>query len=96
MTYDIITVTVYHIIINLITLVAYYDDKMASKTKGQQMRISENTLLFLGLIGGWVGAIIAQQRFRHKTRKLSFQLQFVVTIGLHVLFFYTLVLSDLI
>jgi uncharacterized membrane protein YsdA (DUF1294 family) len=36
-------------------------------------RISEASLLFVALIGGSVGAIIAQQTLRHKTRKEPFR-----------------------
>jgi uncharacterized membrane protein YsdA (DUF1294 family) len=35
-------------------------------------RISENTLQTLSLLGGWPGALLAQQVFRHKTQKRSF------------------------
>ena len=36
-------------------------------------RISERTLLTLAAIGGSLGAIAAQQAFRHKTRKEPFR-----------------------
>ena len=34
----------------------------------------------IGLLGGWPGAWIAQQSFRHKTQKGSFRLAFVFTV----------------
>ncbi|MGV8663884.1 DUF1294 domain-containing protein, partial [Pseudomonas aeruginosa] len=34
-------------------------------------------------LGGWPGALVAQQVFRHKTRKLSFQLVFWGIVLLH-------------
>jgi uncharacterized membrane protein YsdA (DUF1294 family) len=37
----------------------------------------------LGLIGGWPGALIAQQLFHHKSRKASFQAAFLATIALN-------------
>lgn len=50
--------------------------------------MSESTLLLLGLVGGWPGAIVAQQTLRHKTIKLSFRVSFwlsvVVNIGVFV------------
>ena len=38
-----------------------------------EWRISETTLLTLAFLGGWFGAIAAQRRFRHKTRKQPFR-----------------------
>lgn len=36
-------------------------------------RTPENTLHVAELLGGWPGALVAQQLFRHKTRKISYQ-----------------------
>jgi uncharacterized membrane protein YsdA (DUF1294 family) len=36
------------------------------------------------LFGGWPGALIAQQQFRHKTVKASFQSVFWVTVFVNV------------
>ena len=35
------------------------------------------------LLGGWPGALLAQQMFRHKTRKLSYQLSFWLIVAVH-------------
>lgn len=75
------------IVINVLTLALYIHDKWCSQ-EPQQWRISEGHLLSLGLIGGWIGAIIAQQLFRHKTRKLQFQISFLCTIVLNTLIIY--------
>ncbi|RYM12717.1 DUF1294 domain-containing protein [Pseudomonas aeruginosa] len=40
-------------------------------------------LYWFELLGGWPGALVAQQVFRHKTRKLSFQLVFWGIVLLH-------------
>jgi len=56
---------------SLITYLVYAADKREAQRYGQ--RVSENTLLFLGFIGGWPGAIIAQQTLRHKTIKQPFR-----------------------
>ena len=40
----------------------------------------EATLLVFGLIGGWPGAIIGQQLFRHKTQKQPFKTYFIVSV----------------
>ncbi|MDJ0377571.1 DUF1294 domain-containing protein [Cryobacterium sp. PH31-L1] len=47
-------------------------------------RVSEGTLLFWGFIGGWPGAIVAQQVLRHKTQKKNFRAVFWATVALNV------------
>ena len=68
---------------SLITFAAYGIDKSAARRSAA--RISEQTLLLLGLVGGWPGAIAAQQLFRHKTRKRSFRRAFWGTVGVNIL-----------
>lgn len=66
---------VYHLIsINAVTLIAYGIDKRAAK-RGE-WRIPEIRLHTLELLGGWIGAFIAQKMFRHKTKKKSYQAMF--------------------
>ena len=43
-------------------------------------RVPENRLHLLALIGGWPGALLAQQRLRHKTKKTSFRIIFWMTV----------------
>ena len=62
--------------------VAYAMDKAASKRRGHR-RIPEDTLHIWGLIGGWPGALLAQQKLRHKSSKASFQFTFWVTVVLN-------------
>lgn len=70
-------------LLSVIAFAAYGIDKSAARQNRQ--RISEDTLLTLGLIGGWPGALMAQQLFRHKTRKRSFRRMFWVTVVVNVL-----------
>ena len=74
---------------SLIALLVYADDKDAAQ-RGR-WRTSEQTLLTIGLLGGWPGALVAQRLLRHKTRKATFQGPFwasvLVNIGLFVAFF---------
>lgn len=66
---------IYHLAsINLVTIIAYGVDKRAAK-KGA-WRVSEARLHTLELLGGWIGAFIAQKLFRHKTKKKSYQAMF--------------------
>jgi uncharacterized membrane protein YsdA (DUF1294 family)/cold shock CspA family protein len=64
----------------------YAADKAAAQVKGRR-RVPEKTLLLLGLLGGWPGAIVAQQLRRHKSSKLSFRKAFWNTVLVNVLAF---------
>lgn len=69
-------------VVSLVTIAAYGVDKAAAR-RGRR-RIAEQTLLFLGLFGGWPGALLAQQLLRHKTRKRSFRRVFWATVVINV------------
>ena len=71
---------------SLIAFAAYALDKAAAR--GGHRRTPENTLHLLALLGGWPGALLAQQVFRHKTRKLSFQLLCWGIVLLHQVFWF--------
>ncbi|MFW7194898.1 DUF1294 domain-containing protein [Enterobacter sp. BNK-29] len=64
--------------INVLTLVMYGADKMAAR-KGMR-RVPEATLLIFGVTGGWPGAIVGQQLFRHKTQKQPFKSYFFISV----------------
>ena len=68
---------------NTITFILYGFDKYRAKKQGR--RISERSLHFYALIGGWPSAIFAQELFRHKTQKLAFRRVFMVTVIVNVL-----------
>ncbi|BAV97646.1 DUF1294 domain-containing protein [Lysobacter enzymogenes] len=62
--------------------IAYGWDKDAAGA--DRRRTPEATLHLLDALGGWPGALIAQQQFRHKTVKASFQAMFWVTVLLNL------------
>lgn len=68
-------------VVNVITFVLYGVDKSAAQ-QGIR-RVPENALHLWGLIGGWPGGLLAQRIFRHKTRKVSFQVTFWLTVALN-------------
>ncbi|MBD3675077.1 MAG: DUF1294 domain-containing protein [Planctomycetaceae bacterium] len=47
-------------------------------------RISERTLHRLSIFGGWPGAVLGQQTFRHKTAKTSFRLKHSLILAAHL------------
>ena len=55
---------------SLVALVLYGVDK--GKAKRGAWRISEKALLLSGFLGGAIGALLAMQLFRHKTRHYYF------------------------
>lgn len=67
--------------VSAVTFVLYGLDKWAAK-RGTQ-RTPEAKLQGLALAGGWPGALLAQQVFRHKSSKPSFQLTFWFVVGLN-------------
>jgi uncharacterized repeat protein (TIGR01451 family) len=67
---------------SLLTFVLYADDKSRA-IKGQWRR-PEAMLHLCELIGGWLGAFIAQQKLRHKSRKVSYQIVFWVIVSAHI------------
>jgi uncharacterized membrane protein YsdA (DUF1294 family)/cold shock CspA family protein len=65
-----------------ITFLVYALDKRAAG-KGAS-RTPESTLHALSLVGGWPGALLAQQFRRHKTTKAEFRAVFWVTVAVNV------------
>lgn len=73
----------YLILINIITFIAYGVDK--SKSRNKQWRIPESTLIFLGLIGGAIGGLMAMVIFKHKLSKKSFYMGLPLIIVLNII-----------
>lgn len=67
-----------YLLVSLVTYLCYARDKWAARTG--HWRTRERTLHLLSLLGGWPGALLAQQRLRHKTRKRRFLLPFALSV----------------
>ncbi|MEZ8096937.1 DUF1294 domain-containing protein [Photobacterium swingsii] len=74
-----------YIVLSLLTFAVYAKDKRAA-VKGE-WRTKESTLHLLSLMGGWPGALIAQRKLRHKTKKQPFKLILWVTVVLNCVAF---------
>jgi uncharacterized membrane protein YsdA (DUF1294 family) len=59
------------LLVNVVTFLAFWRDKEAARAG--EWRVPERTLLGLALVGGSLGAILAQRLLRHKTRKEPFR-----------------------
>lgn len=70
-----------YVVASLVTFIAYAVDKSAAK-KGD-WRTPESTLHLLSLAGGWPGALVAQQKLRHKSKKQPFRVVFWITVLLN-------------
>ena len=70
---------------SLLCFALYAADKGAARA-GRD-RISESTLLSLGFVGGWPGALVAQQVLRHKTIKRTFRIRFWLSVIANVAIF---------
>jgi len=70
-----------YLVASLIAFFMYAMDKSAAQRGA--WRISESTLHLISLVGGWPGALVAQQKLRHKSKKQSFRFVFWITVALN-------------
>ena len=75
----------WYLLLSLTSFVLYAWDKSAAKKSSS--RVSESTLHLSSLLGGWPGALVGQQLFRHKTIKQPFRYLFWVTVLLNLLLY---------
>jgi uncharacterized membrane protein YsdA (DUF1294 family) len=73
---------IYLMTLSLLTFLFYgYDKYQAIHRKS---RIPEAVLHLLTLAGGTIGAIVGQILFRHKTKKLSFRVVFIIIMAIQI------------
>jgi uncharacterized membrane protein YsdA (DUF1294 family) len=75
--------------ISFIAFVLYLADKI--KAKKRAWRIPERVLLGIGFFGGAIGALIAMQLFRHKTKHAYFYLVNVLGLVLQTALAYLII-----
>lgn len=79
---------IYLIGINVLTFLIYGVDKW--KAKRDKWRIPEDTLIWLAVAGGSVGALLGMNLFRHKTkhRKFFLGIPAILLVQLGLLYFF--------
>ena len=82
---------IYLVMINVLSFFIMGLDKV--KAKKQRYRISENTLLFIALIGGSLGSYLSMYCFHHKTKHIKFYMGIPLILFIQILiycfYFYT-------
>ena len=76
---------VWYLVIGLVTFLVYAKDKRAAINSN--WRVPEKTLHILSVAGGWLGALIAQDKLRHKTQKQPFRSIYWLTVAMNVVAF---------
>lgn len=71
-----------YLLASAVSYFMYFADKRAAGRSAH--RTPESNLHLVDLLGGWPGALIAQQQFRHKTIKQPFQSIFWATVVLNL------------
>ena len=73
-----IPIVAFYAVVSMLAYITYAIDKKSAINN--RRRVSEKTLHLLGVVGGWPGAFLAQQRLRHKNQKTAFQVTFWLTV----------------
>jgi uncharacterized membrane protein YsdA (DUF1294 family)/cold shock CspA family protein len=71
-----------YLVMSLVTFIAYALDKSAAKDG--RWRTQESTLHLFSFLGGWPGALLAQNKLRHKSSKQEFKRVYKVTVLLNL------------
>lgn len=76
------TIFLFDLAMSVLTFAVYAHDKNAAQR--HRWRIKESTLHSLSLLGGWLGALLAQKFLRHKSSKISFLRVYWLTVVVNV------------
>ncbi len=68
----------WYAVLGFITYITYAKDKAAAQNN--EWRTPESTLHLLSVLGGWVGAMVAQTYLRHKSQKPEFRVTYYLTV----------------
>ena len=77
---------IYLVLINVAAFLLYGFDKY--KSKRNQRRISEFSLLLIAALGGSIGALLGMDLFRHKTQHKKFRIGLPVIVLLQLALMY--------
>lgn len=77
-----IAVSFLYLGMSFLTFIIYAIDKSAAMAGNR--RTPEINLHFMALLGGWPGALFAQQLLRHKSKKEIFRAVFWITVILNI------------
>lgn len=72
----------YLILINAVSFTLMLADKRKAQKK--KLRISENALITLAIIGGSIGVLAGMHLFRHKTKHLKFIIGIPMILALQI------------
>lgn len=78
----VLAVLIYLLIISIIASFLTVSDK--KRAQENMWRISENTLLFVGLMGGAAAELAVMKKIHHKTKKPKFTIGLPLEIFLHI------------
>ncbi len=78
----------WYLLISALTFLVFAWDKSQARRGGR--RVSERTLHFLELIGGWPGALLGQKFLRHKSKKLSYRVELAIIVIVHMVLWLSL------
>ncbi len=76
-------IVIWYVFISMITFAIYAKDK--NSAQNDEWRTPENTLHTLAIIGGWVGAMLAQTYLRHKSQKEEFRMVYYFTVIINLI-----------